>query len=69
VIDIDDVTVRQGLIERMFNTGTIHIDCPTDSTHPQLDLPGIDDPRTVADLIDNVRRKERQRRGLHIEQI
>jgi membrane protein YdbS with pleckstrin-like domain len=69
VIDIDDVTVRQGLIERMFNTGTIHIDCPTDSTHPDLDLPGIDDPRAVADLIDSTRRTERQRRGLHIEAI
>jgi membrane protein YdbS with pleckstrin-like domain len=69
VIDIDDVTVRQGIVERMFNTGTIHIDCPTDSTHPELYLPGIDDPRAVADLIDNTRRKERQRRGLHIEAI
>jgi membrane protein YdbS with pleckstrin-like domain len=69
VIDIDDVTVRQGLVERMFNTGTIHIDCPTDSTHPDLNLPGIDDPRGVADMIDSTRRSERQRRGLHIEAI
>jgi membrane protein YdbS with pleckstrin-like domain len=68
VIDIDDVTVHQGLIERMFGVGTIHI-ASSDRTDPSLDLPGIDDVRTVADLIDTTRRAERQRRGLHIESI
>jgi membrane protein YdbS with pleckstrin-like domain len=67
-IDIDDVTVRQGLIERMFGVGTIHI-ASSDHTDPSLDLPGIEDVRTVADLIDSTRRAERHRRGLHIESI
>jgi membrane protein YdbS with pleckstrin-like domain len=68
VIDVDDVTVHQGLIERMFGVGSIHI-ASSDRTDPMLDLPGIEDVRTVADLIDSTRRAERQRRGLHIESI
>lgn len=68
MIDIDDVTVNQGLIERMLGVGTIVI-ASSDRTHPQLRMPGIDDVRKVADLIDNTRRSERQRRGLHIESI
>lgn len=68
VIDIDDVTVRQGPIERMFDVGTIRI-TSSDKTHPELDLPGIDEAKRVADLVDGARRAERQRRGLHIESI
>lgn len=68
VIDIDDVTVEQGPIERMLGVGTIHI-ASSDKTNPELALPGIDDARRVADLIDGTRRAERNRRGLHIESI
>ncbi|RMF99583.1 MAG: zinc-ribbon domain-containing protein [Planctomycetota bacterium] len=68
VIDIDDVTYEQGIIERMFGIGTIRISS-SDRTHPELKLRGIADVRRVADLIDDVRRKERRRRGLHIEAI
>ena len=68
VIDIDDVTVTQGPIERIFGVGTIRIES-SDKTHPDLYLPGIDDARRVADLIDGTRRAERNRRGLHIESI
>lgn len=68
MIDIDDVTVKQGLIERMFGVGTLMI-ASSDRTHPRLYLPGIDDVKRIADLIDDARRAERQRRGLHIESI
>lgn len=68
VIDIDDVTVRQGLVQRMVGVGTIVIQS-SDRTDPELALPGIDDVKRVADLIDNTRRAERHRRGLHIESI
>ncbi|MGD9633647.1 MAG: PH domain-containing protein [Pirellulales bacterium] len=68
VIDIDDVTVRQGPIERMFDVGTIRISS-SDKTNPDLELPGIDHAKHVADLIDGARRAERNRRGLHIESI
>lgn len=68
VIDIDDVTYSQGLIQRMVNVGTIRISS-SDRTHPELVLLGIDNVRVVADTIDDVRRKERRRRGLHIESV
>jgi membrane protein YdbS with pleckstrin-like domain len=68
VIDINDVTLRQGVIERMFNVGTIHVQS-SDVTSPKLDLKGIEDVRRVTDLIDDTRRAERQRRGLFMENI
>jgi membrane protein YdbS with pleckstrin-like domain len=68
VIDINDVTLRQGILERMFNVGTIHIES-SDTSDPELDLPGIDNVRDVADLIDNTRRAERQRRAVFMENV
>lgn len=68
VIDIDDVTFSQGLIQRMMNVGTIRISS-SDRTHPELLLLGIENVHEIADNIDDVRRKERRRRGLHIESI
>ncbi|MDA1050413.1 MAG: PH domain-containing protein [Planctomycetota bacterium] len=68
VIDIDDVTYEQGVVQRMLDVGTIRISS-TDRTHPELVLTGIDGVATVADTIDDVRRKERRKRGLHIESI
>lgn len=65
VIDIDDVTYEQGLVQRMLGVGTIRI-VSSDRTHPKLVLSGIDGVQHVADTIDEVRRKERHKRGLHI---
>ena len=68
VIDIDDVSFRQGPVQRMFNVGTIVI-TGSDRTHPTLAMVGIADVKNVAGLIDDIRRKERRRRSLHIESI
>jgi uncharacterized membrane protein YdbT with pleckstrin-like domain len=68
VIDIDDVTIEQGLIDRMLGIGTIKLSS-SDRTHPVLPLRGVDDVRVVADQIDQARRTERIRRGLHIEAV
>ena len=65
-IDIDDVSVKQTLLERLLNIGTIVV-MSSDRTVPQLRMEGIDHVNHVADLIDNTRRAERQRRGLHLE--
>lgn len=65
VIDIDDVSFRQSLIDRMVNVGTIRIESG-DRSHPELVLKGIDDVQRVSDMIDAARRKERVRRGIHI---
>lgn len=68
VIDIDDVTYEQGIVQRLLGVGTIKISS-SDRTHPELTLSGIDGVIQVADTIDDVRRKERRKRGLHIESI
>lgn len=68
MIDVDDVRLTEGLVERMFGTGTIYLRS-SDRSHPELRLRGIDNAREVARLIDNARRKERIRRGLHIESV
>ena len=68
LIDMDDVSHEQGLIERFFDVGTIEI-TSSDRSHPNIQLPGIDHVNDVAMLIDDARRQERMRRGIHIEQI
>jgi membrane protein YdbS with pleckstrin-like domain len=68
VIDIDDVTLTQGPIERMLNVGTILVRS-SDTTTPMLRMAGIDDARRVTDMIDNTRRAERQRRGIFMENL
>jgi membrane protein YdbS with pleckstrin-like domain len=65
VIDIDDVSFSQSLIDRVAGVGSITIES-ADKTHPIFKLIGIDDVKRVYDLIDNARRKERVRRGVHI---
>jgi uncharacterized membrane protein YdbT with pleckstrin-like domain len=67
-IDIDDVTFEQGIIERMVGVGTLRISS-SDKTTPELSLPGIDDIKRVADMIDGARRAERHRRSLYIESV
>jgi membrane protein YdbS with pleckstrin-like domain len=68
LIDVDDVTFTQGPMERMFGVGTIRI-TSSDKTDPEIDLPGIDNVGEVAGQIDDLRRRERRRRGLHIEAV
>jgi uncharacterized membrane protein YdbT with pleckstrin-like domain len=68
VIDIDDVQVTQGFIERMLGVGTIRI-LSSDITSPKTELYGIDDVTRIATLIDDTRRNERRKRSVHIESI
>lgn len=68
VIDMDDIEVSQGPIERMLGVGTIRI-TSSDKTDPTLFVPGIDNVRDVAGHIDQLRRAERLRRGLSIESL
>lgn len=68
VIDMDDITYTQGVVDRFFGVGTIKVSS-TDVSHPVLTIEGIDDVQRVAGLIDNARRAERLRRGLHIETV
>lgn len=68
VIDIDDVSFVQGPFERMLGIGTIQVSS-TDRTDPLLVMPGIADVRRVAGMIDDVRRRERRRRSVHIQSM
>jgi len=68
VIDMDDITYEQSFLERFVRVGTIRIES-SDRTDPVLVMPGIEDVKTVAGMIDENRRSERMRRGLHIESI
>jgi membrane protein YdbS with pleckstrin-like domain len=68
VIDIDDVSFTQGPVQRVLGVGRITI-TSSDRSHPLLHMIGIADVKNVAGVIDDVRRKERRRRSLHIEAI
>jgi Bacterial PH domain len=68
VIDIDDVQVAQTFVERFLNVGTIRL-LSSDTSSPMLQLKGIDDVNRVATLIDDTRRTERRKRGVHIEAV
>ncbi len=68
VIDIDDVSFTQGPVQRMLGVGKIQL-TGSDRTHPDLSMIGIADVKKVSGLIDDIRRKERRRRSLHIESI
>jgi membrane protein YdbS with pleckstrin-like domain len=67
-IDIDDVAVQQGPVQRMLGVGTVRL-TSSDRSTPEFVLVGIEDVRKVATLIDEARRNERRRRGVHIESI
>ena len=68
VIDMDDISYDQTILQRLVNVGTIHI-TSSDRSHPILDVHGIEDVKKVASMMDDARRKERIRRGLHIEAV
>ncbi|MFO0944134.1 MAG: PH domain-containing protein [Pirellulales bacterium] len=68
VIDIEDVSYTQGIIQRMLGVGTIQIS-GRDQTHPVLLLSGIDKVPEVASLIDDVRRAERRKRSIHLDNV
>jgi membrane protein YdbS with pleckstrin-like domain len=68
MIDMDDITYRQTLIDRMTGVGTIRI-ISSDRSHPDLSIDGIENVQKVAAMMHDARHAERIRRGLHVEQI
>ncbi len=68
LIDVNDITFEQGVIDRFSGVGTIHI-ASKDRSHPQLTLKGIEDVAHVAGIIDETFRAERRRRGLVVENL
>lgn len=68
VIDIEDVSYTQGIVQRMLGVGTVQIS-GRDQSHPVLTLIGIDKVPEVASLIDDVRRAERRKRSIHLDNV
>ena len=68
VIDIDDVQMSQGFVERFLGVGTIRL-LSSDVTTPLTTLVGIDDVTKISTLIDDTRRAERRKRSVHIESV
>jgi membrane protein YdbS with pleckstrin-like domain len=68
ILDIDDIAFEQTVLERLVGVGSICIHS-TDRTHPEVWLRGVGDVKRVAGIMDDARRVERRRRGLHFEKI
>ncbi len=68
VIDIDDVTYEQGLLDRAVNTGRVKV-LSSGRTDPMFWLTGVEDVEQVARTIDKARRAERIRRGISVESL
>ena len=68
VIDMEDISYHQGLIERLLGIGTIRIESG-DRSHPNIKLWGIAQVHDVAAKLDSARRKERLRRGIFVDTI
>ena len=63
LINIEDMTLRQTLVDRVINggTGTIIL-MSNDQTHPTLKISGLENPRAAFESIDELRRRERNAR-------
>jgi uncharacterized membrane protein YdbT with pleckstrin-like domain len=68
LIRVDDVSVRQNLIQRVFNVGVVTVVAPTDQTEPRLELLGIENPIEVKEQIRTHVRRRRDR-SLHVESL
>jgi len=68
VIAIDDVTVMQKFIERLLGTGRIKL-VSSDRNNPEFLIDGLANVKHIAELIDEARRAERNRRSVRMEAI
>lgn len=68
LVRVDDVSVRQNVLQRIFNVGVVTVIAPHDQTEPRTELFGIENPIEVKELIrTNVRR--RRQGSLNVENI
>jgi uncharacterized membrane protein YdbT with pleckstrin-like domain len=68
IIRIDDIAMKQTVLERLMGVGTIRI-LSNDATDPLLILKGIPDVRKTFEAIDQTRRAERRRRALRVNTV
>ena len=60
---VKDVTLSQGMLDRMLGTGTVTV-LSTDDTAPRLALAGIRDPMAAKEALRTAFRAARQREGM-----
>lgn len=60
---VKDVTLRQGVLDRLLGVGTVTV-LSTDDTTPELELAGIRDPLAAKEALRTAFRAARQREGL-----
>ncbi|MFO0973984.1 MAG: PH domain-containing protein [Phycisphaerae bacterium] len=68
LLRVDDVRVRQGLIERMLNIGSIEL-ITSDPTDKDLVLHKIDTPGAIAEEVRSHTRRIRARQMLYVENV
>lgn len=61
LVRVDDVSVEQNVIQRLFDVGTVTIIAPTDNTDPRLEVYGIDAPIPLKEKIRENVQKRRSR--------
>lgn len=56
-----DLTLKRGLVQRIFGLGTIHC-CTADKTAPELNIKNIKQPAMVKELLSELVEEERTRK-------
>ena len=65
---VDDVSVRQNLLQRIFNVGVITVIAPHDQLEPRMEIVGVENPIEVKEMIrSNVR--HRRQGSLNVENL
>ena len=68
LVRVDDIAVRQNIIQRIFNVGVVTVISPHDQTEPRLELVGIENPIEIKEMIRTHVRRRRQG-SLNVENI
>ena len=65
---VDDVSVRQNLLQRIFNVGVITVIAPNDQLKPRMEIVDVENPIEVKEMIrSNVR--HRRQGSLNVENL
>jgi membrane protein YdbS with pleckstrin-like domain len=67
LVRVNDVQVRQNVLEKLMGVGTVLVESPSDSSNPHAELAGIYDPHAVAEHIHRQMRALRDRKTLMME--
>lgn len=69
LIRVDDIRVRQGPLDLVFNIGNVEVIANTDATDGDTTLVGVCDPMHVAELIRTGMQNARRRRGIYVQNV